>query len=355
MAVHFTADRMAQVADAHEKWWRGELDRPLIRVHVTDFYPPSHTAKAPVLSQATCHDFSWTPEEIIDAEDSRLSTFEFLGDAYPVMDFSSFGPGVLAAFCGATLDNSRGQIWFLPCESDIARLHVKYDPDNIWSRRIKDIYRAGLKRWKGNVIMTRPDLGGIMDILASMIGAENLIYALVDEPEEVKRVQSEIQAAWYEAYDDFTQVLKPQGVFTDWNGILSREPSYIPQCDFSYMLGPDMFREFVLETLRLDTVRLPNTIYHLDGIGALKHLDALLELDNLKAIQWVYGVDQPGPKAWIDVYRKILDSGKQIMIIDDALNNGFREIRHLLGPSPYAGTWITKDRLPEALELLQTI
>jgi len=353
MAIHFDRSRLETVINSHEAWWLGELDRPLLRCTITDYYPPLPGRELPVLSQANCHDFSRSAEEIIEAEDRMLSRFEYLGDAYPVMDFASFGPGVLAAFCGSTLDNSRGQVWFLPCEPDITNLHVKYDPENKWARRIKELYRAGLERWQGAVIMTLPDLGGIMDILASLIGAENLVFALVDEPEEVKRVQKEIQAAWYEAYADFSNVLKPQGVNTNWNGILSRTPSYIPQCDFSYMLGQDMFREFVLEHLRTDTQRLDRTIYHLDGIGALKHLDALLELEELTAIQWVYGVDQPGPEAWIDVYNRITDAGKQIMIIENALHNGYGKVLpQLKTRSPYACIWATRNEMEEAKKLL---
>lgn len=351
MPVHFDRTRLEAVADSHELWWRGELNRPLVRGVVEGIYPPSHVAKVPRLSQATCHDFSLSAEDVIDAEDAFLSTCEYFADGYPVMDFAVFGPGVLAAFCGSTLDNSRGQVWFLPCEEDITKLHVSYDPNNKWVRRIKDLYRAGLARWQGSVVMTMPDLGGIMDILASLIGAENLVFALVDEPDEVHRVQAEIQQAWYEAYRDFRKVLEPQGIYTDWNGILSREPSYIPQCDFSYMLGPDMFEEFVMPILREDTKQLTNTIYHLDGIGALKHLDALLTLPNLKAIQWVYGVGQPGPEAWVDVYRKIEDAGKQVMIIENGLFNGYGDLRPQLGKSPYVSIWGNPETREECYRL----
>lgn len=351
MSVHFDRQRLQSVLGNHELWWEGKLDRALVRGVIEGYYPPSHTARAPRLSQATCHDFSWTAEEVIDAEDAFLSTCEYFADGYPVMDFAAFGPGVLAAMLGSELDNSRGQIWFLPCEEDITKLHVSYDPNNKWVLRIKDLYRAGIERWNGSVIMTLPDLGGIMDILASLIGAENLVFALVDEPEEVHRVQREIQDAWYEAYRDFSEALAPQGAVSDWNGILSREGGYIPQCDFSYMLGPDMFEEFVMPVLREDTKRLRNTIYHLDGIGALKHLDQLLTLPDLKAIQWVYGVDQPGPHAWLEVYRKILDAGKRIMIIENGLFNGYGCLRPHLGKSPYVSIWATPETAEEAYRL----
>ena len=351
MGIHFDRQRLQAVLENYELWWEGKLDRALVRGVITGYYPPSHTAKAPRLSQATCHDFSWTAEEVIDAEDAFLSTCEYFADGYPVMDFAAFGPGVLAAMLGSELDNSRGQIWFLPCAEDITKLHVSYDPENKWAKRIKDLYRAGVDRWNGSVIMTLPDLGGIMDILASLIGAENLMFALVDEPEEVKRVQREIQQAWYEAYRDFSEALAPQGAITDWNGILSRERGYIPQCDFSYMLGPEMFDEFVMPILREDMKRLKHTIYHLDGIGAKKHLERLLTLPELNAIQWVYGVGQPGPYAWVDLYQKVLDAGKQIMIIENGLDNGYGDLRPQLGKSPYVSIWATPENAQEARRL----
>lgn len=355
MAIHFDKDRMKAVIDAHERWWRGELDRPLVRGVVDGVYPRPYVAEVPLPNQSNCHDFSWTPEQIIDALDSDLSTKEFIGDGYPVVDFAVYGPGVLAAFCGAKLDNSSGQVWFFPPEEDpeLSQVHVKYDPDNVWSRRIKGIYRAGLERWNGTVIMSFPDLGGVLDVVASMVGTENLLFALVDEPEEVERLVRETQVAWYEAYNDFAEVLKPQGAYTDWNGLLSRDSAYIVQSDFSYMLGPDMFRRFVLPTLQEDARRLTNTIYHLDGIGELPHLDQILAIPELKAVQWVYGAGQPGPRAWLDVYRKILDAGKQIMIIENGLDNGYEELRPHFGPSPYVCLWATPETRDRAMKIIE--
>ena len=92
-----------------------------------------------------------------------------MGDGFPYVNFDCFGPGVVAAFCGARLDNSSGQVWFFPQKKqEIGDIHVKYDPENIWVKRIKDIYRAGLDRWNGSVIMGMPDLGGVLDVAASL-------------------------------------------------------------------------------------------------------------------------------------------------------------------------------------------
>ena len=355
MPVHFSKERMQKVISDHDRWWRGELGRPLIRASITDAYPRGPKPKAPILDQSNVHDFSWTPEEIVEALEWELSSFEYLGDAYPVVDLAPFGPGVLAAFCGATLDNSSGRVWFFPCERDVTKLHIRYDPENKWARRVKDICRAGIERWQGDIIITMPDLGGILDVVASMCGTEELLYATVDEPEEVHRLILEAEQAWQEAYADFAKILAPQGCMTNWNGILSAGTTYIPQCDFAYMIGPDMFREFVLETLRRDTERIENTIYHLDGIGQLAHVDMLLSLPKLRAIQWVPGDGKPGPETWGDLYEKICAAGKNVMIIGDGRTNSSLEMLPKLGEKIYSGIWASATEREEVVRYLKAM
>jgi len=336
MAIHFDLDRKQQVLDTHSRWWNGALDRPLCSITLGDAHPLTATpSPAPVLTQASCADFRWTPEQIIDALDDQLSREEYLGDAFPFVNFSSFGPGVLAALCGAKLDNSSGSVWFWPDkEREIADIHVQYDPENVWAQRIKAIYRAGLERWNGLVIMGMPDLGGVMDVAATFRGSENLLMDLYDDPDEVLRIIGEIETAWYAAYNDFADVLKPQGCFSDWSCLLSREPSYILQSDFCYMIGNPMFRQFVLPTLQKDVQRLTNTIYHLDGIGELNHLDDVLALDELNAVQWQFGAGQPTGLHWLDVYRRIQSAGKHSWIVGEPQD--FLDVLGALHGSPYA-------------------
>ncbi len=319
MAIHFTKDRMTEVMTNHARWWAGELDRPLMALTLYGAHPSAGKARAPRLNQGTCTDFRWSAEEMIEIIDEDLSTLEFAGDGYPKVNFDAFGPGVLAALCGARLDNSSGQVWFFPeQEREIGEIHAVYDPENQWAQRIKALYRTGMERWDGLVVMGMPDLGGVMDVAASLRGTENLLMDLYDEPDEVQRLIGEIEKAWYAAYEDFSQILHPKGEtmgWTDWSGLLSPMPSYIIQSDFCYMIGNEMFQDFVLPTLKRDTERLSNTIYHLDGIGELCHLDSILSLPELNAVQWVYGEGKPGPMHWLDVYRKIRAAGKRMMMV----------------------------------------
>ena len=77
-----------------------------------------------------------------------------------------------------------------------------------------------------------------------------------------------------------------------------------------------MFDEFVLPELAESCRKLDRTIYHLDGVGELNHLDSLLTIKELNAIQWVPGAGQPGRDKWPEVQKKIIDGGKNIQVAE---------------------------------------
>jgi hypothetical protein len=89
---------------------------------------------------------------------------------------------------------------------------------------------------------------------------------------------------------------------------------YYVSCDFICMISPEMFAPTILPAIRWEIDQLGHSIFHLDGPGALKHLDALLAIPRLDAIQWVYGAGATSAKDWISVYRRIQSAGKSIEV-----------------------------------------
>ena len=79
--IHFTSENWARTRETYDAWWEGALERPLIKSPVRCFDPGRPAPKAPLLSQENCHDFSYSPEEIVDAMDYDLSQLAFMGDA----------------------------------------------------------------------------------------------------------------------------------------------------------------------------------------------------------------------------------------------------------------------------------
>ena len=115
----------------------------------------------------------------------------------------------------------------------------------------------------------------------------------------------------------------------EWSGVYSRQRSYILQCDFSYMISPDMFREFALDELKGTAKWLKRASYHLDGTGCLPNLGDILKIDEIGMVQWVPGEGTPHGACWTDTYRQILDSGKNAQFMGTP--EQFVEVVDLLG------------------------
>lgn len=316
MAIDFSPERWVQVRQNYQRWWAGALERPLVPVILKGREPGRAKPAAPLLRQGTCHDLTIPAEDVIDAIDYELSGYEFLGDSFPHF-FMDFGPGVLAAMLGARLDNSSGGVWYHPTEElPVTKLGFRFDPENVWVRRVRALYQAGWQRWQGQVALTMTDLGGNLDVLSTFRPSEQLLLDLYDFPDEVKRLTWEAHEAWHQCYNYLNQDLQQaEPLYLDWSGILSTRPNYMLQCDFCYMISPAMFKEFVEPELVATLRRLGRGMYHLDGPGQLPHLDLLLAIPELDGIQWVPDIKAPDCGHYPDLYRRIAAAGKKIQLV----------------------------------------
>ena len=318
MPVNFDQSRWNRVRETYETWWKGELDRPVIPVVTTPSGRNPSRYGFGAHGRRTFSDLSVSAGEIIDSIDTEFSDAIFLGDSFPMVNMSCSGAGIIAAMMGAELKYAPDEntTWFR-WDKDIppGDLHFEYDPENVWLQRIKDICSAGIERWRGQALIGMPDLGGAVDILSSFRPGDKMLLDLYDEPEEIKRLIREIHDIWHSVYREIDSVLKPLNPgYTAWAGIYSERTYYMLQCDFAYMIGPEMFDEFVKPELQESCEILENPFFHLDGIGQLPHLDSLLQMEKLKGIQWIPGAGQPGMKDWPEVYRKIKGAGKLIQL-----------------------------------------
>ncbi|MDY7009808.1 MAG: hypothetical protein SVV80_03560 [Planctomycetota bacterium] len=315
MGIDFDKERWERTSENYRRWWTGELDRPLIKVSVSGRDPGRTKPKLPDYRFIPFYDSSIAAEAIIDRRDYNLSCCSFPGDAFP-STWLNFGAGVVAAFMGANLECGNDTAWFHPpWEQEIANIHFRYDPDNYWLKRVKDLARAAIERWDGLVQTGMTDLGGNLDVLSTFRPSERLLLDLYDHPEDVNRLAWESHELWFRYYTEINEVLQPVNPgYSDWADIYSPEPSYMLQCDFCYMIGPEMFDEFVKPELSAACKRLKNPFYHLDGPGQLAHLDSLLEIPELKGVQWIPGDGSPGMSQWPEVYRKIRAAGKLIQL-----------------------------------------
>ncbi len=315
MEVGFSSDKWDKIKKNAVKWWEGSLGRPLIQARLTGKEPEVPEPELPFHNFTSFYDYSVPVEKIIDAWEYNLSTVELMGDAFPYV-LPNFGPGVIASFMGAKLENGNETVWFHPEEhKNISDIKFEYEPESFWFKRIKEIVSAADQRWKGSVQVSMTDLGGNMDILSTFRPSEKLLMDLYDEPDEVKRLVWEAHEVWWKYYKELCECTENNPGYTGWDRIFADKPYYMLQCDFNFMISPEHFEEFARPELEKTSSKLGRCFYHLDGPGQLDKLDSLLEIDGIDGIQWIPGAGAKEIHEWPEVFKKISDAGKLVQVI----------------------------------------
>ena len=260
---------------------------------------------------------SWLdPDYRVSLSEYQLSRIFFGGESFPHLN-TLIGPGSLGTFLGSEPGFAPDTVWYHPCITD-PDLHpaFRFCPQDYWFRRHMDIIEEGLRRSRGRYLVGLPDLIENIDILAQMRDPQVLMVDLIERPRWVKQKVSQINQVFFSAFDAmYDTAHTPWGgnVFCAF-GLWGPGKTAKLQCDASAMFSCEMFREFVMPALTEQCRWLDYSMYHLDGTQAMHHLDALLEIDALSAIQWTpqAGVESGGSPRWYDLYRRILAAGKSV-------------------------------------------
>jgi hypothetical protein len=295
-------------------WQRSVLDRP-----VTQFYlekPRGEQVPLPESHHATSAERWLDVEYQAQLTLAQLSNRLFLGESLPVA-FPNLGPEILAAFYGCPLEfGDYGTSWVEHTLKDWDQAeNIALDWENPYFKQLLALTETMLELGQGKYIVGMPDWHPGGDLLAGLRNPQDLAIDLIERPNQVKSLLKRLQPDYYRVYDFWYEKLhKPGNPITSWLDLASESKYYIPSNDFAALISPKMYREFFLAGIAEECRFLDRSIYHLDGPGALRHLDAILEIPELDAVQWVPGAGREGYSKWIQVYQKIQAAGKGILV-----------------------------------------
>ena len=318
------------VRQAHEAFWAGQLDRPLVLLS-------GQRKDAPATQpwQGYIPAYGDMPvEQIVDIAEASIRATWYAGDGYPYL-FTNYGAGSAAAYTGLARAQYSGDggVWFCPAvDTELADLRVEPRTDTQWFDHTDGYMRAIVDRIGGKTQITLPDLGGMLDILASIRTTETLLTDLIDAPDEVERLVWEVFEAWWAYYEHFYAILKGRSPgCMAWAPAWSPKRTYMFQSDFAYMVSPQMCGRLVIPELTECCRRVDHGFYHLDGVGQLPHLELFLGIDELRGIQWVPGAGKANPCKWPDVFKRILAAGKRVQTWAMEPDEIFEAIEYTMG------------------------
>lgn len=299
-----------------EAWWAGKG----LALCVT---APKDEPWAAIEKPATPTDIDdqWLDVQfrIKEAEYAMANTY-FGGAAFPYFD-TQLGPGSLGTFLGSEPSFAEDTVWYHPCMTDLVNHPpITFDPNDRWFKTHVDMMRAGMDAANGRYLVGIPDLIENIDTLAQMRDPQTLLMDMIESPDEVEKRVWEINQAFFEAFDRMFKVVRdPLGgnafsAFKIWGPGKTAKV----QCDASAMFSPEMFHRFVKPALTEQCAWLDYAMYHLDGTQCFVHLDELLDIEPLRAIEWTpqAGIEEGGSPRWYDIYRRIKAGGKSVQAIN---------------------------------------
>lgn len=322
-------------------WERQVLDRPVVQFDL--MRPPNEQMPLPESRHGSARARWLDAEYQAQWHLAALSNREFLGDTLPVA-FPNLGPELFAAFYGCPLHfGDYGTSWTEPILHDWDQMdQIQMDWENPWLAKLHEMTDAFLAVGRDTFITGMTDWHPGGDWLAAVRDPANLAMDLILEPEGVKRLLARAEEDYYRVYDVFYAKLRAHGQpITTWLPLVAEGRYYVPSNDFSYMISPAMFNEFFLPGLARECAFLERSIYHVDGPGALRHLDAILSIPELDAVQWVYGAGNEGFHRWVEVYRCIQGAGKGVEVIC-----GFDEIEAVMATLSPEGLFLSVQEVP---------
>lgn len=290
-------------------WERGVIDRALTYI----FYPRPEDECLPEPAKPESFRERWL-DPTYRAEKAKWQAHRGIAfaDALPVV-VAQLGPSAPAAFFGGDLEFDAGTGWAThawkewPEGDDAGRI----DWESPWFETAFAVMEAIQDAGKGKFITGIQPWLSAADVLSALRTPELFCMDLIERPDDVLAVSDRMAADLLALYDRYYEKARAAGdPATTWLPLVCDGKYHTIQNDVSSLLSPEMFDRFLLPFTRRECDHLDRSMYHLDGLQALKDLDRLLEIPNLDAVQWGPPPQHWDWREWIDVYRRIQEAGK---------------------------------------------
>jgi len=305
----------SRLNDRYARWWRGELETPLIYLAT---WPDAAANLQPRPHEHTdVKKWFMDPEMRMRREHAAATHSWYYADGFPSLTLGRINI-MQAVYYDCPAHYAQETIWTEPILKtwDDWEKRVHFDAANeTWQMTLGQAKLALELAGDDCAVTIIGGFEGALDNTAAMRGVDHALFDMVEHPVEVLALERQfLEDFQHRYYGPLLNILKdnPCGVSL-WDMVLMSDgPAHCIQSDFSCMVSTDMFRDLGLWYVREQAKMFPHAAYHLDGANALHHLPALLEIEELDCIQFIYQI----PFGWslIDAaptVRRILEAGKR--------------------------------------------
>jgi len=290
------------------------LDRPPVRFHHHNVeYERHRTVEGPWQTAEQ----RWLDVDFqVDTFAESLAGTPFLGETFPVF-WPNLSAVVYNLFLGQHAVFDDVTAWTHPCIDNLDRLpDLRVQRENKYFRAVEALTRRALDVAEGRFLVGYTDMYAGIDCTLGLRGMERMCFDLVTQPEPIKQLIDLAFMEYPDVYRQFDTALKDHGQLSvTWMNLPSFETFNVLACDFATNISTEHFDEFCMPVIRREAELFRHNVFHMDGPGVARHIDSILTLPNLVAVQWVqgYGRDKPIMQ-WVPLIQKIQHAGKSVVV-----------------------------------------
>ncbi len=328
----YSRERMKWIRNEYEDWWSGKREKPLINLAFSGEDPHMVRPAGLITDKTFLYDLNEPAEKIVEKMEYSLRSYRYELHGYPVVTVN-FGAGYKVEFLGCRPTIGHDTVWFkAPRQLPAREVTLRRDPESVLLPRVKELYQAIDRHFEDGYVISGVGLskygpGSAFSTVAEYFGSEEMAYLMYDEPEEIKRLTAEAARSLDEIGEELYTHLPHAIGFSGWSDLYAPEPWSILLCDFSALIGPQHFDEFLLDDLVRGVECSPRyNFYHLDGPGEIIHMDKILAIPDLKCMQWVPLPEGP-LELTLDVCNRIHRAGRNQWVVGP-IERAIRVARH---------------------------
>ncbi|MGI6566542.1 MAG: hypothetical protein ACOX3I_04325 [Limnochordia bacterium] len=342
-----------------EAWWHGDMiDRACIAFSVPK---PGLEAQLDTIGLNRfwpSEDEEPLLEELVDEFARLIDSRMYFGEAIPTIPhlYGARGtPMTIGAYLGGKVLFKPETVWIEPIIDDWDTFEVLFDPENRWWKYSCQLLELSAKKSQGKYLTSMPDYGDALTTFSLLRGNLELVYDIVDSKEKVVRARDQFVALWKKCHqanwDVYRRALPGDTSWLIW----APGKTYAAQCDFSVLLSPSLFEELVVPELEMLGEYVDYIVWHLDGPDEIKYLDRLLEIPEIKAIQWVPGAGKPTAVHWLDLLKRVQKAGKSLYVYAENETEVETLLRELSPRGLFISGGFTGKSVEEAEALIKTV
>lgn len=303
-----------EIYEKIRRWWNGENEKVLIcftTLKERNFLNLNEIWKY----ENELPDF----DVYVDCQIKNCRKFQYYGVSYPALPHQ-WGfrgtPMVMSAYLDCPVIFSQETVWFDRFIDNWKDVKIEFNPENFWVIASKKLIEKQIEKLNEDFLICMPDFGDALTCFSLARGVENLLIDIIETPDLILEKIDEFLTSWIKAHQYFYNIyIKKCKGDASWL-IWAPGKTYACQSDFSTMISPKLFEKFVVYELDKLKDYLEYIIWHLDGPQEIKHLDILLSLPYIKAIQITPGAGKPpcSSSLWLPNIKKIIEKGKSVIV-----------------------------------------